>query len=291
MHMKAVGLMGHKYNPEIASTMTDVVEVLVRRGVKVLVDRSNPYVDSLEGIVPASTKEIGEHADLVIAVGGDGTLLGCARKLASYDVPILGVNRGKLGFLTDIVPGELETSISKILDGDYYEEERFLLDATLMRDGIEIANSQALNDVVLHPGQSVRMIEFEVFIDGQFVYSQSSDGLILATPTGSTAYSLSAGGPILHPSINAFVMVPMFPHGLTNRPIVVPASSELRIVIAKHNRTYPRVTCDGQSHAATQPGDELFVRQFKQPLKLLHPKTHNFYQICRSKLGWGSRLV
>ncbi|WP_298635509.1 NAD(+) kinase [uncultured Umboniibacter sp.] len=291
MKIERVGILGHKYNPQVAETMVSVVDVLVKRGVKVLIDRSNPYVEQLKNVELVGIDDIGQQANLVIVVGGDGTLLGSARKLAAYDVPMLGVNRGKLGFLTDIVPSEVEPSISRILDGNYYEEKRFLLDATLYRNGVEIANSQALNDVVLHPGQSVRMIEFEVFIDGHFVYSQSSDGLILATPTGSTAYSLSAGGPLLHPSLNAFVMVPMFPHGLTNRPIVVPGTSELRIVIAKHNRTYPRVTCDGQSHAATQPGDELIVKQYEKPLTLIHPTNHNFYQICRSKLGWGSRLV
>ncbi len=291
MTIRSVGILSHKYNPSVAETLHAVVDILTRNNIDISVDRSNPFVDELVDVKSVSIDDIGASADLVIVVGGDGTLLGSARKLARFDVPILGVNRGKLGFLTDIVPEEIDSAIELILAGSFYSEKRFLFDVILSRGGVEIANSQALNDVVLHPGQSVRMIEFEVFIDHQFVYSMRSDGLILSTPTGSTAYSLSAGGPILHPSLSAFVLVPMFPHGLNSRPVVVPAKSEVRIVIASTNRTYPRITCDGQTHIATQPGDELIVRQYAKPLTLIHPEHHDFFEICRNKLGWGKPLL
>jgi len=291
MLINTVGLIAHKYNPAVVETLNEIIQVLEHRGVRVLLDRSNPFVDEVKHVELMAVEELGNLSDLVVVVGGDGTLLGSARKLAKFGVPILGVNRGKLGFLADIVPGEIDRAFGPILDGEFHSEERFLFEVTLTRGGVEIAHSLALNDVVLHPGQSVTMIEFEAYIDGQFVYSMCSDGVIISTPTGSTAYNLSAGGPIMHPSLNAFVLVPMFAHGLNNRPVVVPGASDIRLVIATDNRTHPRVTCDGQTHIATQPGDELHVKQYAKPVKLIHPAHHNFYEICRSKLGWGSPLV
>ena len=200
-------------------------------------------------------------------------------------------SRGGLGFLTDISPDELELRIGEVLGGKYMVESRFLLDAFVRRDEEQLGTSEALNEVVLHPGKSARMIEFELYIDGQFVYSQKSDGLIVATPTGSTAYSLSAGGPIMHPKLDAVVLVPMFPHTLSSRPIVVEGNSELKILISKQNGIYPQVSCDGQVHIACAPGDTLTIRKKPQKLRLIHPLDHDFYSICRSKLGWSSRLT
>jgi NAD+ kinase len=234
---------------------------------------------------------MGEICDLVIVVGGDGSLLGAARALCRYNVPVLGVNRGGLGFLTDISPDELEARVGEVLAGQYLVENRFLLDAFVRRGDEQLGTSEALNDVVLHPGKSARMIEFELYVDGQFVYSQKSDGLIVATPTGSTAYALSAGGPIMHPKLDAVVLVPMFPHTLSSRPIVVDANSELKILISSQNGIYPQVSCDGQVHIACAPGDSITIRKKPQKLRLLHPLDHNFYAICRSKLGWSSRLT
>jgi NAD+ kinase len=241
-------------------------------------------------VQPSSRKILGEVCDLVIVVGGDGSMLGAARALARHKVPVLGVNRGSLGFLTDIRPDELELKVAQVLEGNYLTENRFLLEAEVRRHGEAIGQGDALNDVVLHPGKSTRMIEFELFIDGQFVCSQKADGLIVATPTGSTAYALSAGGPIMHPKLDAMVIVPMYPHTLSSRPIVVDGNSELKIVVSKDMQIYPQVSCDGQNHFTCAPGDTVTVSKKPQKLCLIHPLDHNYYEVCRNKLGWGSRL-
>ncbi len=177
-----------------------------------------------------------------------------------------------------------------MLDGHYEVEERFLLDAELYRDDTPMGGGDALNEVVLHPGKAVRMIEFELFLDGQFVYSQRSDGLIVATPTGSTAYALSGGGPIMHPRLDVLTLVPMFPHTLSSRPIVVDAASEIRIHIGETNQTYPHISCDGQTRAVAKPDDVLVIRRKPRRVQLVHPLGHNFYEVLRSKLGWSNRL-
>lgn len=237
-----------------------------------------------------SRAAIGDWADLIIVVGGDGTLLGAARDMARFEKPLLGINRGRLGFLTDIMPDDLPGAVERVLRGDFVKENRFLLEAQLLRDDAVVGTAMAMNDVVLHPGQSIRMIEFELHIDNQFVYSQRSDGLIVSTPTGSTAYALSAGGPIMHPSLDAIVLVPMFPHTLTSRPLMIDAGSEIRIAISDNNDLPPHVSCDAQNHLETRNGDTLVIRRHPHRLHLLHPSDHNYYETCRTKLGWGSRL-
>ena len=233
---------------------------------------------------------LGEICDLVIVVGGDGSLLGAARAMARHGTPVLGINRGSLGFLTDIRPDELEAKVGEVLDGRYCWRAASCSRLRCAAATEPIGQSDALNDVVLHPGKSTRMIEFELYIDGQFVCSQKADGLIVATPTGSTAYSLSAGGPIMHPKLDAIVIVPMYPHTLSSRPIVVDGNSELKVVVASDMQIYPLVSCDGQNHFTCAPGDTLTIRKKAQKLKLIHPLEHNYYEVCRTKLGWGSRL-
>jgi NAD+ kinase len=243
------------------------------------------------GLQVSSVKMMGEVCDLVIVIGGDGSLLGAARELAKSDVPLLGVNRGRLGFLTDISPEEMEEKISAVLSGEYIQEKRFLLDVHVKRKGEPIGFGTGLNDIVLHPGKSTRMIGFDLFIEGQFVYSQRSDGLIVSTPTGSTAYSLSAGGPLLHPKLDAIALVPMFPHTLSSRPIVVDGKSEIKIVIGEGNEIYPQVSCDGQHHIPVAPGDTVSITKKPHKARLIHPTSHNFYETCREKLGWANSLV
>ena len=201
------------------------------------------------------------------------------------------MNRGRLGFLTDISPNELEEKIKDVLSGQYMQERRFLLDVNIKRNGEPIGSGSALNDVVLHPGKSTRMIGFDLFIEGQFVYSQRSDGLIVSTPTGSTAYSLSAGGPLLHPKLDAIALVPMFPHTLSSRPIVVDGKSEIKIVIGEGNEIYPQVSCDGQLHIPVAPGDAVSITKKPHKVRLIHPLSHNFYETCREKLGWANNLT
>ena len=217
-------------------------------------------------------------------------MLGAARALARHQVPVLGINRGSLGFLTDIRPDELELKVGEVLNGKYLTENRFLLETEVRRHSEVVGQADALNDIVLHPGKSTRMIEFELFIDGQFVCSQKADGLIVATPTGSTAYAMSAGGPIMHPKLDAMVIVPMYPHTLSSRPIVVDGNSELKVVVSQDLKIYPLISCDGQNDVTCAPGDTISIRKKPQKLLLIHPLEHNFYEACRTKLGWGSRL-
>ncbi|WP_345415743.1 NAD(+) kinase [Halioxenophilus aromaticivorans] len=243
------------------------------------------------GIPEASRDQLGSACDLVIVVGGDGSLLGAARAVVDEGVPILGVNRGRLGFLTDISPDEIESRVTEVLTGNYLSEERFLLEMAVMRDGEQIGGGSALNDVVIHPGKFIRMIEFEVYVDNQFVYSQRSDGLIITTPTGSTAYALSGGGPLMHPSLDAIGLVPINPHTLSSRPIIIAGNSNIRLLVGMQNTAFPHVTCDGQTHVVTQPGDEIVVTKKAKKLTLIHPQEHDFYETCRRKLGWGSHLM
>ena len=210
--------------------------------------------------------------------------------LARHNVPVLGINRGRLGFLTDILPDEIEQRVGAVLDGKYTVEKRFLLQAVVKRDGEVIGRAEALNDVVVNSGTSAQMIEFDLFVGDEFVYRQRSDGLIVSTPTGSTAYSLSGGGPIMHPKLDAIVLVPMFPHTLSSRPIVIDGNSEITIHINDQNEIHPPVTCDGQVHLTALPGDLVVITKKRHKLKLIHPLDHSFYASCRDKLGWGSRL-
>jgi NAD+ kinase len=267
-----------------------LVTYLVAHDYSVLVEDRTATVIPHHGQPEASRRMLGELCDLVIVVGGDGSLLGAARALCRSGTLILGVNRGRLGFLTDISPDELETRVSEVLAGEFEVEQRFLLDTVLYRNGVAVGNGDALNEVVLHPGKAVRMIEFELFIDGQFVYSQRSDGLIVATPTGSTAYALSGGGPIMHPKLDVVTLVPMFPHTLSSRPIVIDAASEIRIHIGETNQSYPHISCDGQTRAVAKPNDVLVITRKPERIQLVHPIGHNFYEVLRSKLGWSHRL-
>ena len=228
--------------------------------------------------------------DLGIVVGGDGSMLSACRKMAISGIPLLGINRGRLGFLTDISPDEIEERVWPVLQGEYKQTQRFLLETTVTRNGVEIGTGTAVNDIVMHPGMSVRMMSFELYVDGEFVYSQRSDGLIVATPTGSTAYALSAGGPLLFPELDAMVVVPLNPHTLNSRPIVLQGNAKIEIRVSSRNELHPLITCDGHNDFVTEPGDVITIQKHDNDILLIHPKDNNFYGVCRSKLGWGSRL-
>ena len=225
-----------------------------------------------------------------IVVGGVGSLLGASRALSKFDTPVLGVNRGTLGFLTDIRPSEAIDKVGQAIQGQFTEEKRRLNAVEVIREGQIIARATALNDVVLHKGQSARMLGFDLSIDEQFVYSSRSDGLIVSTPTGSTAYALSAGGPIMHPKVDALVLVPMFPHTLNARPIVVPANCVVSVTVMEKHQALPQVSCDGQTHISLLLGDQIVIRQSDEELTLLHPPGYSYYDVCRSKLQWGGRI-
>ncbi len=287
---KNIGLIGRLGSAQVIETLKQLKLFLLENAYTVVLEVETATVLPDHGMQVSSKSMLGEICDLVIVVGGDGCMLGAARALAKSNVPVLGINRGHLGFLTDISPDELQPKVTAVLNGSYTSEKRFLVDGFIDREGITIDSGSALNDIVLHPGKSVRMIEFELYIDGQFVYSQRSDGLIVSTPTGSTAYSLSGGGPIMHPKLDALVLVPMFPHTLSSRPIVVDGKSEIKIVIGPNNEFYPQVSFDGQNNVTVAPGDALYVRKKNYQLHLIHPLKHDFYETCRSKLGWGTKL-
>lgn len=288
-NFRNIGLIGRLGSKAVIDTLKQLIRFLEERGLNVILDEKIAEVMPGHGQQTCKQKMMGEICDLAIVVGGDGSLLGAARSLARSNIPVLGVNRGNLGFLTDISPQEIEARVAEVLEGGYSVDSRFLLDVSIRRKGESVGELVALNDCVLHPGKATRMIQFELYIEGQFVYTQRSDGLIVATPTGSTAYALSAGGPIMHPKLDALVLVPMFPHTLSSRPIVVNGNSELKLVISEENSTYPTISCDGQADFSLVPGDVISIRKKAHKLKLLHPTDYNFYQTCREKLGWSSK--
>jgi NAD+ kinase len=226
-------------------------------------------------------------ADLAIAVGGDGTLLGVARIAATHSVPLVGVNLGTLGFLTDVPKDELSELITAILDGRYTEEKRLMLDAEVKRDDKIVFEAVALNDVVISRGAMGTMIEFAVAVDGEFIYSLRADGLIIATPTGSTAYALSSGGPILHPTLPAISLVPISPHTLSNRPIAIASTSEVRVKLIRGVNA--RVNFDVQSFFDPRSDDVVIIRADPNPLRLLHPEGYSYFGMLRSKLHWNER--
>ena len=285
-----IGIIGRLGSSQVLDTIRRLKKFLLDRQLHVILEDAIAEMLPGHGLQTSTRRHLGEICDLVIVVGGDGSLLGAARALAGSGVPVLGINRGSLGFLTDIRPDELELKVAEVLKGDYLTESRFLLQAEVRRHGEAMGQGDALNDIVLHPGKSTKMIEFELYIDGHFVCTQKADGLIIATPTGSTAYSLSAGGPIMHPKLDAIVIVPMCPHTLSSRPIVVDSNSELKVVVSPDLQIYPLVSCDGQNHFTCTPGDTITVGKKSQKLTLIHPLDHNYYEVCRTKLGWGSRL-
>jgi NAD+ kinase len=286
-----IGVIGRMGSAKVVETLRQLRTYLLNENYQVILEEETATLLPSHGLQAASKKLLGEICDLVIVVGGDGSLLGAARELSKAKIPILGVNRGRLGFLTDISPADLEERLGNVLNGDYIEESRFLLDATLTRNDHPQGFGTALNDVVLHPGKSMRMIGFDLYIDGHFVYSQRSDGLIVSTPTGSTAYSLSAGGPIMHPKLDAVVLVPMHAHTLSSRPIVVDGKSEIKLVIGESNATYPQISFDGQMELACSPGDVIRITKKPFRIRLIHPSNHNFYATCREKLGWASDIA
>ena len=287
---KRIGLVGRPNHSGVVDSLSRLFAFLSEKDVEIVLDDVTAGLIENPDVNECTREELSSRCDLVIVVGGDGSMLNVAKFIASDQVPVIGINRGKLGFLTDVLPNEIETNIADVLNGNYSVEKRFLLDVVARRGVTEHNLGAALNDVVLHPGKAAQMIEFELFVDDKFVYSQESDGLIVATPTGSTAYALSAGGPIMHPHLNAVVLVPMYPHALSSRPIVIDGDSEIRLVVAAKESLEPQLSCDGEVKYTAVAGDEFLVTKKSVPLQLIHPPKHSFYQACRSKLGWGSRL-
>lgn len=286
----SIGLIGKPNHEGATATIETLHQFLSEQDYAVFVEESVARSISLDNIEVRSLTEIGEQTDLAIVVGGDGYMLGAARVLACYNIGVIGVNRGNLGFLTDLSPDDLIEPLSAILRGESRSEQRFIIEAEVYRHGKLKSSNSAVNEAVLHAGKVANMIEFEVHIDGAFMFSQRSDGLIISTPTGSTAYSMSAGGPILTPNLNAFSLVPMFPHTLTSRPIVVDGNSEIKLKLANENYENLQVSCDGHVILAVMPGDEVIIKKSEYTIRLIHPLDHDYFNTLRSKLSWGNKL-
>jgi NAD+ kinase len=285
---KTAALVGKYNSQEIGSALVRLARHLRQRGLDVLIASQTAQRTGIEGYATATLAEIGERADLVVVFGGDGTMLSISRHLAPYDVSIVGVNQGRLGFLTDVSVDTMMETLDEMLAGEFVVEDRFLLDAEIRRDGTRLNQARAFNDVVVSKGAAGRLIELEVFIDGQFVYSQRSDGLIIASPTGSTAYALSAGGPILHPTLEAITLVPICPHTLSNRPIAVNSHSQVEVLVIHADDCC--VNLDGQQRMDLRVGDRVQVSGSLETVRLLHPKGHSYYDMLRQKLHWGEKL-
>lgn len=285
---KTIALIG-KYNSTCMSgAMLRLAQFLERRGHEVVVTQHTAETCDMPGFRTLSLREAGATSDLAIVMGGDGTILSIARTLVDYSVPLIGINQGHLGFLADVALDTMFSTLDEMLDGDFQAEERILLEASVERDDDVLIAAFAFNDVVVNKSTTGRLIEFEVYIDNQFVYSQRADGLVTSSPTGSTAYALSAGGPILHPTLEAFVLVPICPHTLSARPIAVNSRSEIEINLIQAEDA--RVHFDGQRHADLCVGDRVLVRRARNTVRLLHPQGHNYYDMLRQKLRWGEKL-
>lgn len=286
-----IGLIGKANHSATNQTITELHQLLKEHGYDIYVEERAGEEIAVDNVQLASITEIGDSCDLAIAVGGDGNMLGAARVLARYNIAVVGVNRGNLGFLTDIDPDDIEKPLLEILAGSFITENRFLLETQIYRHGEKKSTNSAMNEVVLHAAKVAHMIEFELFIDELFVYHQRSDGLITSTPTGSTAYSLSGGGPILTPNMDAISLVPMFPHTLSSRPIVIDGNSEISLRIPAYLDENIQVSCDGQVTLEVIPGDEIRIQKSDSQLRLIHPVGYSYYETLRSKLNWSEQRV
>ena len=283
---KTVGLWGRLSERSVTEPALQVLAHLRKRGIKVFaateVDGNGQFTDATR----VAEKDLAAHVDLVVAIGGDGTLLHAARHVAARDVPLLGINRGRLGFLTDISPDHMLDAIDAILAGDYLAERRLMLTAKVAASSADDVLF-ALNDVVLQKGETGRLLDFTTVVDGVYVNTHRGDGLIVATPTGSTAYALSCGGPIIQPNVNALVMVPICPHTLSDRPLVLPTTSTIAVTLDRGSHGSAHVVCDGEALGKVAEGETLTIALAAQTVTLLHPRDYNYYELLRSKLNWG----
>ncbi len=288
---KCIGLIGKYADPSVAETLISLNEYFLNNDCHVLLDESTATIFTDHQIEAATRTQLGQRCDLIIIVGGDGTLLSAARTLVGFGVPLLGINLGHLGFLVDLCATDVHQALDEIMAGEYSEENRFLIISEIERDGDYFGGGNAFNDVVIHKTDVARMIEIETYIDNKFVHSMHADGLIISTPTGSTAYSLSGGGPILYPSLNVMELVPICPHTMSNRPVVISGDSEIDLVVSDRFSTHAQVTYDGQINFHLMPGDHVKIMRHPKHITILHPKNYDYFEILRAKLHWGEKLI
>lgn len=285
---KSIALFGRYNTRESGEALTTLAGFLKSRGCAVLVEETTAQNCSLQGFRTAGITTIGGEADLAVVLGGDGSMLNAARGLATHGVPLVGVNQGRLGFMTDIAADNMLESVGSILDGSFSREERTLLSLDVRRDGQTVFSTLALNDVVVNKGAVGRMIESLVHIDGAFVYDLRSDGLIVCTPTGSTAYALSSNGPIVQPGVPGFALVPICPHTLSNRPITISDTAVIEITLKRAQDA--RLHYDGQLHDLLSEGVQVIVRRSEHTIQFVHPPGYSYFAMLREKLHWSEVL-
>ena len=285
---KRVGIFARKDHDSLGKILAKLIEYLRAMGTDVVADTDSARLAPDNSIATVAATELGKDRDLIIAVGGDGTMLFAARLTFGHDVRLLGINLGHLGFLTDLTPAQLPAGLEEILNGDFVEDPRFFLQCKVQRDGKTIESGHALNDVVIQKWNTARLISLDTYVDGSFVHSQRSDGVIVSTPTGSTAYALAGGGPLLHPSLGAVVLVPICPHTLTNRPLVIGNESTIEITIKTDESDHARLACDGDDIVELAHGDRIQITRAEQGIRLIHPATHDHYTTLRAKLSLGT---
>jgi NAD+ kinase len=292
MHFSRIGIIAKRHSPAAWQMVSLLTDLLRQQGCSVHIDEaaalSYPPLSEQPACLPQHL--LAQAVDLIIVVGGDGTFLEAARSIVNWQRPILGINLGRLGFLTDIPATQMEEMVVAVLHGQYETEQRLMLRVRIERDGQTRYDQLALNDVVLHKVKMEHMIEFEVMIDNRFVQSQRSDGLIVATPTGSTAYALSAGGPILQPSLEAITIVSINPHSMSNRPIVVASTSRIQVHSNEHRNQPAQITCDGHVKLDLEASDNIFIERHSHVVSMIHPKPHDHFLMLRQKLHWGEKL-
>jgi NAD+ kinase len=281
---KTVAIVGRVEDPRVREPTSILAAHLAKSGVQVI---AKPGVSFESPVRIVDEAQLAENADLIIAVGGDGTMLYAAELGRERGVPLLGINRGRLGFLADVTPDEMLHSLDRILDGHYERESRLLLSARILAADGSVRVATGLNDVVLQRRETGRMVDFETRIANRYVNTHSGDGLIVATPTGSTAYALSCGGPIIEPALDAVVVVPVCPHTLSDRPIVIPANQEIEVRLLPQADSKAEITVDGQTLGDLNPDDRLLIAEAEKRITLIHPPGYDYYEILRSKLHWG----
>lgn len=283
---KRIGLISKPNATDISTTVQALYKLLRQADINIVIDPETAHHISLPAEQVMGLDSLAEQCDLIMSIGGDGTLLSAARALVDKKVPLVGINLGRIGFLVDISPEEMNVEIKQILEGKYHEEERIILNTQIIRNNAIIHEQSAFNEVAIHRLKSPGLIDIETYVDHRFVNSQRSDGLIIATPTGSTAYALSGGGPLMHPSLDAIVLVPINPHTLSNRPIVVDGNSEISIRFSQRDKHKAQLTCDNVILPSILEGDLINIKRHRNKIRLLHPTNHDFFNILRVKLDW-----
>ena len=284
---KTIAIITNNSTAEIIYTLQAVIEYLQEREKEVILDGFSTGLVPNMKLPEGSAEFFGMNCDLAIAIGGDGTMLRAAHLLADYNVPLLGINRGRLGFLADIPANAVIRRLDEILRGNYIEDERFQLHCEIESKGKTLMESHAFNDVIIQKGNIAKLTELETFVNGNFLHRQRSDGMIISSPTGSTAYALAGGGPIIHPALNALVLVPICPHTLSNRPVVIDGNSVVEVIIGTPQIDLAYLTCDGEIVCELVTGDKVNIQKKDKKIRLIHPADHDHFKILRDKLDWG----